>query len=372
MKDQDEKTLNKRAFYMEAIKRAEKNANDAASFMNWSKVEIEERITQIQQNYEKFELKCLQVSCDIELESDEKAEIIIENEAIETLFIQLKTKLRTRMQMLSTDEQELQAKMHNLSVDEKANTVQIQQELGVVSVNQSVVSKKQNVFPGVFNGNRFEWKTFKGEYEAAVHNNDAMTPDEKLCVLKEAVHGQLNETILSFYAADYAKAWQKLCDAFDNAYKQAQWCLRKLSTIPPMKQANGVEICSIVTRANKIEAILKQSALMEHFDAIMAFIIIDKLDVDTERMWERHRVALANSWAQVSEASSEERKASNYIPNWESVKDFLVSELDLYGEGSVQMHDCVSSKNSEISNKEVMAHASQEHEAVQCEKKRCL
>lgn len=313
----------KRDFYLENIKRAEKQVHDESS-QNWSVIEIEERLAQLQANFEKFELKCLQLKCD--LPSEESKEIIEQNEETEALFIELKTKMRTKMQMASS--KEAQASSLNAQPTQEVQSTQ--------SVQQQSV---KNTW-GVFCGDRRQWHAFYDEFEKAIHSNQNMTESEKLSVLMDAIGGEIKKVTLSLYADSYTKAWQSLCQVYGSSYKLSQWCIRELLKIQPMKKASTAAICQLIKHADECEAMLKRAQIFEKFDEAMALLVIDKVDPEITRAWERHRTMLAQSWADQAEQSSKQKTSADYMPNWQSVKDFLQSELNVFHDASISSVLC--------------------------------
>lgn len=53
------------------------------------------------------------------------------------------------------------------------------------------------------------------------------------------------------------------------------------------------------------------------------------MDTETMRIWERHVIVLAKSWAE-SQTDGENRDAEKFIPSWDNMQDFLKSEMDVY------------------------------------------
>lgn len=84
---------------------------------------------------------------------------------------------------------------------------------------------------------------------------------------------------------------------------------------------------------NCIDA-LKENLEGKDFDTVFAIMLVDKLDADTSRAWERHRATLAASWA--SQDDSGKREASMHLPSWDDLKAFLQSEIEIFAKSEMR------------------------------------
>lgn len=63
---------------------------------------------------------------------------------------------------------------------------------------------------------------------------------------------------------------------------------------------------------------------------MMTFVVIEKLDKESTRVWERHRLSLAESWANVDEASTVMREKKNYLPSFDTFRASLKTEINMW------------------------------------------
>lgn len=306
VKESIEVTLEKRAFYAESIERAIKAFDEDAKESSLSAGEIVERLDALKLNYEKFEAKHMH----IRLEKANTDVLQNEYEAIESAVMRMKGKMRTLIEKSTASEP----------------------ASGVVEKQASELMQTPSpikiVFTSKFTGDQSEWYDFKRKFEKEVHGCDSVTDDEKLEVLLNAC-GVRMASILAMQTS-YSKAWDKLNQMFDSSYNQALYAIRWAQAIPNMQAASGAKICDLVTNVNKIMQMLEKNANSTELDLAVSLIAITKLDSETFMNWERHRMVLAESWAHVEEAASIPRKPCDFVPDWESLKDFLTSEAEIF------------------------------------------
>lgn len=316
VKESIEVTLEKRAFYAESIERAIKAFDEDAEKSTLSAGEISERLDVLKINFEKFEAKHMH----IRLEKANNDVLQKEYEAIESSVMRMKGKMRTLI--------------NESTASEPIPSVVEKQASEKTLVLKPTPSPIKIDFTSKFTGDQSEWCDFKRKFEEEVHKCVGVNDDEKLKVLLN-VCGVRVASILSMQS-NYSKAWNKLNQMFGSSYNQALYAIRLAQSIPSMQAASGAKICDLVKNVNRVVQMLEQKAVFTEFDNAIALIAITKLDSETFVNWERHRIVLAESWASVDEASSESRKASDFLPNWESVKDFLSSEAEIFSNKATQ------------------------------------
>lgn len=306
----------KRMFFQEAIKRAEKQMNDQKTFESWSAMELEERIECLRNNYGKFQTHDLNIRCEEDLDAEKMKKLSEEAEAMESLCIKLKTKLKVQIEALKNKEEKRHESMQKC---ENASPVG----------NAPQVARIPEEW-GTFDGNFGGWHAFHKKFDKAVNKNVIFSAEEKFAFLKRACVGPMVDTYQTFNLDTYDKAWKKLNEIFGSPYKQAMHFMKKLSAIEHVEHMSNEAMRKFLKEVFECEAGLKIAFSNEAMDAIMVFSIINKLDEATLRIWERHRAALAASWAQDGETSTETRAPMNYMPTWNVLREFLQSEAEIY------------------------------------------
>lgn len=313
----DQKVLNKRDFYLKAIQRMQKQIDDEALHQAWSLEETDERFKQLQAHCDSFQMQCMLLSAENNLDEDQIMKIEDENQAIETLCIQLKVKLRVHMEALTKPS----CKATITKPPTTGEPAKVEQQSTTVTI--------ENTW-GIFTGNLSDWQAFQAKFTKAMNAHPKLSPNEKLNILKKSCAQNVETIISELSNGSYDDAWKKMNKVFGNPYKQAQLYMHKLTGIPKIQYPSSGAIRELINNANECESVFKQAMDLHNFEIPMALIVIGKMDNETRRAWERHQMALAESWAQCEEASSAVRSASSYLPTWAAVKSFLESELLIY------------------------------------------
>lgn len=337
---QDQKTLKKREFFVKAILRSKDQLSDQNAINNWSVIELEERLKQVQINHDQFTMQCMQLESSSNLNASKLEEIAQENREVEDACFETKIKMRIQLQdrqnaatQATLEKKENDAKNKQEKVidtsekNDKSDSEKISEK--TLSPKKGVIPKTCIEFTHKFSGSPNHWYTFKQLFEQAIHVNTSISDTEKLSILRKACPDETQQVVLAICGQDYEKSWKKTCDLYGNSYRQAQWCLRKIISIPPMHQASGKEIQRVIFQVSECENILKIMNHLDTFDATIALVIIDKFDPETARIWNRHHYALAKSWALEVDQYDSQRSSAQYLPTFTAVKDFLKSEMEV-------------------------------------------
>lgn len=76
---------------------------------------------------------------------------------------------------------------------------------------------------------------------------------------------------------------------------------------------------------------------LDQFEYIVVVTVALKMDVQTMHIWERHRNALATSWATPIVPEHEpKKKISAHLPSWTDMYDFLKSETKIHTQTEMQ------------------------------------
>lgn len=79
-------------------------------------------------------------------------------------------------------------------------------------------------------------------------------------------------------------------------------------------------------KGERCAQVLKQLSDGDGFESALTILVADKLDGETHRAWDRHRLTLTESWAK----AAPDRKPSLHIPSWKDFCTFLKSEMNVY------------------------------------------
>lgn len=319
----------KREFYLKAMKRNAKMINDEAVFNSWSKGMLEERLVAFEENYKKFEMHCLNIECSDWIATEEAISSMQEgNEKMEQEYYEIKAKLRDRLA-------ELEPKADNQH--------QIGEMVRVEVTQNDALSNIPDTW-GKFNGDYSKWQSFRDRFMAAIHDNERVKPIFKFQYLQAAcvdeAKGALGEWDLT--ESNYEKAWNRLQAIYEDDYMQVQSFMRKLHSIPRMEKATSKGIRDLIDTIHTCVHGLSRYITMDSGDSFVVFWVIDRMDRDTYRAWEKHRPTLSN--ATEAHESDGNRNVGKHIPTWRELEAFLEGEV------TIHVHDEKRSEASPVGN----------------------
>lgn len=141
----------------------------------------------------------------------------------------------------------------------------------------------------VFSGAYDEWPSFRDLFVAAVHSNPNLQSVHKLQYLKSLLKGNA-ETILKYVATtsdNYAIAWQKLEERFDNKRAIITNTLRKLFN-QHHAEDNASHIRQLLDTSREcISALQSQGIDTRTWDCILIFIISQFVPTTSLNLWEQ-------------------------------------------------------------------------------------
>ncbi|XP_055915032.1 uncharacterized protein LOC129948177 [Eupeodes corollae] len=146
---------------------------------------------------------------------------------------------------------------------------------------------------GQFDGAYTKWIGFRDMFEAAVHNNEKISPAFKFSYLKKALVGDAAATLGEWQLTEenYNDAWERLNSVYDKKYLIGRDHLRQLLDLPELR--NRPSACALQAMANGTHEVMRQLKALghpvEHWDFFVIHILTEKLDPETARQWELQR-----------------------------------------------------------------------------------
>lgn len=308
----------RKEFYAEAIKRTSMSVS--SNLGSWNIFMIEEKAKILKADFDKFSLKVMACLCENDVQKAEKAKGYEEMLEIENLYCETMAKLKERMAMLQIGEEANNqedgkgtefalGKCEKVSIPEKETNECKSGELAFDTVKFSVAN----------------WSDFEKDFTEKVNVNDQLSNEKKLELLYKACAYTEAEPILAQLSNnDYAEAFGKLQKTFGTAYMQTSFFVKQLMRIEALENPNAMELISLVKHVDNCIARMK-THLVDGFEQLIPFLIVEKIDENTRLAWERHRKALASS----CEKSASTFTQKTYIPDWNTLKLFLEDEADL-------------------------------------------
>lgn len=352
-----EERIKERAFYVKKIKALERTLAPE-KFDDLNATELREKCQRLQQLHQNFEASCLVLS------STSAVDTTDEDEEIDAMVEALKSKIACRI--------------NTLDVLLCSDTVEATEENG--NENQPEAPIEIEDTWGTFDGRMHDWHRFSKRFKASVHQNEALEADRKLDLLKKAC-AQSAAYIISEAGDDYNSAWSRLNDMFGEAYGQIHHCMQKISRYSRLQEASSESLKRLRNFANIGVDMLKQVMDMEQFESVVTVMLAEKLDAETARIWERHRMTLAESWANAennkataeqadgqnsagntSDAPKNKVTAAMHLLKWEDFAKFLQTEIDMCFKTEKRL-STPSTGNTPVAGRSVQANSHNEQAA---------
>lgn len=192
---------------------------------------------------------------------------------------------------------------------------------------------------GTFNGDRTKWKSFRDHWLAAMHENKNVKAVTKIrnlqAAMKDNALGVLDEFDVT--GEDYFKAWKKLNKVYDDNYMQAQSFMQLLFNLPQLNGSSSKSIRNTIDTVQKALNGLKPYMKGVEISFFAVFLVIERMDSETFRAWEKYRPALCKKRDNPAEAAVDgnpnEENIGNHIPTWAELTQFLE------GEALIRVHD---------------------------------
>lgn len=350
----DKHASQKRIFYINKIKQCKSQCDDEA-FNSRSIFDLKELQSSLRSVHEKFENKCLAVQCDGESDLSEQQQQALnkENDEIDSLCLQLKAKISMRLDDL-VDKKYALPSAHADTQSVTFNAFQnIEQSMGKVSVGKGVKKSEKIEIDLHFDENTDDFESFIEIFEQKI-KCISLSEEEKGELLKKACKDKALQLIQHL---NYQAAVEKLHTVYGQAYENAHKSLKKLYDIKPMESSTSENMRALLNDILACENEFAKITQEDKFDMILMLLTVEKFDKATKRVWERFRLSLAESWASQSVESESNivKKASQHIPSFDDVKQFITSEIKIL-------------KIDERENMQTQHQASNMIENSQCEK----
>lgn len=309
-------SINIRTHYENAINRIEAHIKNADEFNVMTIARLEEILKHAETNYEKFEAAHLKVISD----PGQAAEIGNHNTvmvAVESVYLGIREAVRGRIIVL-TPAPQMQAPNQQMAPPEFRVEVSTHDALGNIP----------NTW-GTFSGDYSQWHSFRDRFKAAVHDNPRMQTAFKFQYLKAAVTGDAARAMGSWAMTDanYPRAWERLCEVFEDDYLAVQTLIRRLLKIPPLQRATHAGLRNIIDTVHECVEQLSTFVPVMQWDPMIVFMVIDRLDGSTYDAWETHRASFEPNEVpmEVEQDANDPvelvRKAK--IPTWAQLQSFL-------------------------------------------------
>ncbi|XP_055306802.1 uncharacterized protein LOC129571056 [Sitodiplosis mosellana] len=188
---------------------------------------------------------------------------------------------------------------------------------------------------GTFNGEYSKWHSFRDRW-LTLHENKKVKTIVKFTNLQTACIGKaagaLGEWDLT--EANYEKAWERLNCIYEDDYMQVQSFMQELFKLPQMRASSSQSIRDVIDIVHKHIHGLKRYIKMDSSNPYVVFKVIECMDSETYRAWEKFRPSLAKA-NKANEANADDGENANqyktgkYIQTWKEMEEFLEGEVTI-------------------------------------------
>lgn len=303
-------------FYIKAIEKIKNDISVEATFHSWSMYDVLERIKRIEQ----IEAHLTNISITLGCEFSSEDELV--DDETYALIMSLKAKLSARVALF---------KRQN---DALAPLVQVQ-PLQLEMPRTDATGNVPNTW-GTFDGDYTQWKSFRDRW-MLLHDNKDVKPIVKLQNLKTACTGAAESALgeWDLIEENYAKAWERLQAIFEDDYMHILQLMRKLNSLPFIKDASSQTIRSIIDTVNKHIYGLNRYMKLDDKHPYIVATVIELMGAEVYRSWESHRTSLAKTKAKALEKEANEAptvnasKSGKFFPTWAELEEFLECEFSI-------------------------------------------
>lgn len=216
--------------------------------------------------------------------------------------------------------------------ENQPNQAQTQEQTNPIKIEVQTTDASGNVRNtwGTFNGEYDNWQTFRDQWLGAMHNNDKIKTIVKFQNLRTACIGPAKGALGEWDLTDenYGKAWERLQAIYEDDYMQCNAFMQKLGKIPRMQDASSKTIRDVINTVQKHIHGAARYVKLGNKHPYVVFTVIDRMDTETYRAWEKYRPTLAKAEAQAANADGSVRQGK-HIPTWEQLEEFLEGEVTI-------------------------------------------
>lgn len=289
----------KRQHFVNAIKRVLVKLDDAEVFAQQTQFDLDELFTTLNDNWSSYRDEYSKIF-DETLEVEESAAVEEEFITTEKMQISARSKIRGRLA--------------EITPKPAATQQQMPTPQPVTIITQESSANIPNSW-GHFAGDYAEWPSFRDRYKARIHARKDILTTHKWGYLRSSLSGDAQSAMGKWKDTDenYEHAWNRLCHQYDDSYMAVQTLIQKLLNIQKMQRASSEALRNISDIVHGCLSQLGSYVSTASWDPLIIFLIVDKLDNDTRKDWEKQRHSLMSSSS--AHSSTQNLNASNNEPD---------------------------------------------------------
>lgn len=238
-----------------------------------SVIELQKRLEKITPLYEKFDTVQCQIESSVEgtPSAEEHTDV---RDSFENSFFQLT------------------ALAEDIISRSQSHHTQSTQAPTPVSVNSSTENrvKLPTIELPTFDGSYNNWVKFRDTFESLIHNNPNLSNIEKFHYLNASVKGNASRTIqaLGISELNYTLAWNRIRDRYEDLKTLKYHHVRSMYETPSVSKESLTGLRQLIDNINNNLLALKAlGEPTESWDTLIVYLLTSKLDINTQREWER-------------------------------------------------------------------------------------
>lgn len=164
---------------------------------------------------------------------------------------------------------------------------------------------------GCFDGVFAKWNDFRDRFIAKVHANETLRKSQKLNLLKAAVTDRAKRVLGKWRSIDenYALAWDKLCDVFNNQYQIVRAHMQSLQTLPQLNVPTFDLIYDVINRITFAkQQLIAMDIPADKWDLMLVYLTEERLNALSRGAWLAYR-----------------ENKQIILPQWHDMQQFLQS-----------------------------------------------
>lgn len=257
----------KRKHYLQSMTRARAKV-DAENFDEKSQFELEELLATLGADWNEFRAEYAKVFDEV-IEVDDEKTLEPQFVDAEDLYQYTRSKVRARIAGLIPKIPQPPV------VAPQPVMVELKQPDALANIPNSW---------GKFNGDYAEWPSFRDRFKARIHERTDILITHKWGYLRSSLSGDALRAMGTWKDTDenYEHAWNRLFSQYNDDYMAVQTLIQKLLNIPRIHRATSDTVHGCLSQ-------LSRYVSTQSWDPLLIFLIVDKLDNDTRKDWEKLR-----------------------------------------------------------------------------------
>lgn len=317
-------SAHRRDHFADAIVRAGVHIGSVA-FQAASRMEVHERLQMLEGNWERYQAEHLLLVSDEAVTQELKDASIEDFQRIENEYLRLRLICRRLFHAFDQQEQDVRA-------NQQPSPAVNDQRRQIIVQTADALANIPNTW-GQFAGDYAQWHSFRDRFKAAVHLNQNLPVAFKFQYLRAAVVGPAARVLGTWELTDanYPRAWERLCEVYEDDYLAVQTLIRRLLNVPRMDRPTNSGLRRVIDTVHECMTQLGGFVRTESWDPILVFMVVELLDPKTHDAWEMHRadlragehVADGRDVRMEHEDVPGAERAVVQIPSWEELRLFL-------------------------------------------------